>query len=361
MKKDEEYMEEAIKLAQQGFGKVNPNPLVGAIVVKDDKIIGRGWHKNFGGAHAEVWALDEAAENAKGATIYVTLEPCSHHGKTPPCAEKIVKSGIKRCIIACVDPNPLVAGKGIDILKNAGIEVEVGILEKEAKEINKIFFKYITKKEPYLFLKCGITLDGKLATRSGKSKWITNDLARERVQYLRTKYMGIMVGINTILADNPSLDSRMENARNPYRIVVDPKLETPIDAKFLHFDDKKAIIVTSTKNKTAEKIKVLKEIGTNFIFLDGEIFEMKTILKEIGKLGVDSILLEGGGGLISSAFKENIIDGGEIFIAPKIIGDNSAISFLNGFNFDSIDEVFKLPNPKFNIYGDNISVEFEMI
>lgn len=362
---DEKYMSIAIELAKRGIGAVNPNPLVGAVVVKDNKIIGEGWHKKFGGPHAEVWALNEAGESAKGATIYVTLEPCSHQGKTPPCAKRIVESGIKRCVIANFDSNPLVSGKGIEILKNAGIEVEVGVLEKEAKEINKVFFKYIENKIPYLFLKCGITLDGKIATRSGKSKWITNEIAREKVQFLRTKFMAIMVGINTVLKDNPSLDSRLDEEkseiekRNPFRVVIDPNLESPIGAKFLNFNDGKAVIVTSNDNKNSKKIKEYEELGARFIFLEGKIFKMEDILKELGKLEIDSVLLEGGSGLISTAFKENLIDAGEIFIAPKIIGDNSAIPFINGFNFESMEEIFKLPNPKFNIYGDNISVEFE--
>jgi len=346
---DEKYMARAIELAKRGTGGVNPNPLVGAVIVKDGKIIGEGWHKKFGGPHAEVWALNEAGENAKGATIYVTLEPCSHQGKTPPCAKRIIEAGIKKCVVACIDPNPLVAGKGIKIMEDAGIEVELGVL-------NKI---------PYLFLKCGITLDGKIATRSGKSKWITNEIAREKVQFLRTKFMAIMVGINTVLKDNPSLDSRLDEEkfgiekRNPFRVVIDPNLESPIEAKFLNFNDGKAIIITSNDNRGLEKIEKYRNLGTRFIFLEGKIFKMKDILKELGKLEIDSVLLEGGSGLISTAFKENIIDAGEIFIAPKIIGDNSAIPFINGFNFDNMEEVFKLPNPKFNIYGDNISIEFK--
>lgn len=270
---DEKYMARAIELAKRGTGSVNPNPLVGAVVVKDGKIIGEGWHKKYGGPHAEVWALNEAGENAKGATIYVTLEPCSHQGKTPPCAKRIVEAGIKRCVVACIDPNPLVASKGIKIIEDAGIEVKLGILEKEAKDVNKIFLKYIENKIPYLFLKCGITLDGKIATRSGKSKWITNEIAREKVQFLRTKFMAIMVGINTVLKDNPSLDSRLDEKkfgiekRNPFRVVIDPNLESPIEAKFLNFNDGKAIIITSNDNRELEKIKEYKNLGTRFIFL----------------------------------------------------------------------------------------------
>lgn len=177
---DTEYMKLALELAKKGFAKVNPNPMVGAVVVKDGKIVGRGWHKFYGGPHAEVYALDEAGEEAKGATIYVSLEPCSHFGKTPPCCEKILKSGIKKCVIACLDPNPLVAGKGIERLKSAGIEVEVGLLEEEAKKLNRVFFKFITQKKAYLFLKCAITLDGKIATRAYDSKWISNEAARKK-------------------------------------------------------------------------------------------------------------------------------------------------------------------------------------
>lgn len=355
---EEKFMARAIELAKLGIGKVNPNPLVGAVVIKDGEIVGEGWHKEFGGSHAEVFALNEAGEKAEGATIYVTLEPCSHYGKTPPCAKKIVESKIKRCVIANIDPNPLVSGKGIKILKDAGIEVQVGLLEREASELNRVFFKYMTEKKAYLFLKCGITLDGKLATRTGKSKWITNDLAREKVQALRTKYTGIMVGINTVLADNPSLDSRIENGRNPYRIVVDPNLKIPVDSKLLHFSDGKSIIITTKNNEKNNKIEELENLGTRFIYLEDKNFKIDDILKKLAEHNIDSILLEGGSKLISAAFKENAIDGGEIFIAPKIIGDEEATSFVSGFDFETIDEVFKLPNPKFNIYGDNISVEF---
>ncbi|MBQ3437593.1 MAG: bifunctional diaminohydroxyphosphoribosylaminopyrimidine deaminase/5-amino-6-(5-phosphoribosylamino)uracil reductase RibD, partial [Fusobacterium sp.] len=242
-------MAKAMELAKLGFGKVNPNPLVGAVVVKDNKIVGEGWHKEYGGPHAEVHALDMAGKNAEGATIYVTLEPCSHYGKTPPCAKKIIDSGIKKCIVATLDPNPLVAGKGIKLLEEAGVEVEVGLLEAEAKILNRVFFKYISTNTPYLFLKCGITLDGKIASRTGNSKWITNEIAREKVQKLRTKYMSIMVGINTVLEDNPSLDSRCENSRNPFRIVIDPFLKIKEHAKLLNFKDNKAIIITSENNK----------------------------------------------------------------------------------------------------------------
>lgn len=357
---NKKYMLKALELAKLGEGKVDPNPLVGAVLVKNEKIIGEGWHKKYGEAHAEINALNSAIENPEGATLYVTLEPCSHYGKTPPCVKKIIESKIKKCVIACLDPNPLISGKGIELLKNAGIEIEVGLLEKEAKELNRVFFKYIEEKIPYLFLKCAITLDGKLATRSGNSKWITNSLAREKVQKLRNKYMGIMVGINTVLKDDPSLDARIENGRNPFRIIVDPNLEIFLEAKVLNFKDNKVIVITSSKNKKEKnfKLKELEKLGVKIEFLSEKKFKIKDILRTLSKYNISSVLLEGGGKLISSAFEENIIDGGEIFIAPKIIGDNRAVAFVDGFKFENINEIFQLKNIQFNNYGDNISVEF---
>ena len=301
---DEKYMKIAIELAKKGAGSVNPNPMVGAVVVQNGKIIGTGYHKYFGGPHAEVYALDEASKNSKDlsdATIYVTLEPCSHYGKTPPCAEKIVNLGLKRCVIGSSDPNPKVAGKGIQILKNAGIEVTENVLKTECDAINQVFFKYILTKLPYLFLKCAITLDGKIATKTGNSKWITNQTAREKVQFYRNKFMGIMVGINTVLTDNPSLTARIEN-------------------------------------------------GIKFSF--------KEILEKIGTLGIDSILLEGGQSLISQAFEEDVIDAGEIFIANKILGDTEGKSFIAGFDKKNMNEAIVLKKVKYNIYGENVGMEF---
>ncbi len=358
---DEKYMRRALELAILGEGQVDPNPLVGAVLVKNNKIIGESWHKKYGASHAEVNTINNASESVEGATLYVTLEPCAHFGKTPPCAKKIIESKIKKCVIAVLDPNPLVAGKGIKLLQDAGIEIELGVLEKEAKELNKVFFKFIQENISYLFLKCAITLDGKIATRMGNSKWITNSIAREKVQKLRNKYMGIMVGINTVLKDNPSLTCKLEdnkNKRNPFRIIVDPNLEIFLEAKVLNFEDEKTIIITSEKNRNHKKIKDLEKLRSKIEFLNGEKFQIKEILKSLVKYKINSVLLEGGSKIISSAFEENIIDGGEIFIAPKIIGDKEAISFVDGFNFENIEDIFELNNVKFNNYGDNISVEF---
>lgn len=354
---DEKYMDLALELAEKGRGYVNPNPMVGAVVIKDGEIVGKGWHKFYGGPHAEVYVLDEAGEKAEGATIYVTLEPCSHFGKTPPCAEKIKKMKIKKCVIACLDPNPIVAGRGKKILEEAGIEVVVGVREKEAKELNKVFMKYITEKNPYLFLKCAITLDGKIATNERDSKWITNEKSREKVQFLRHEYMGIMVGINTLINDNPRLTARIENGVNPFRIVVDPHLRTPLESNFVNMaDDNKSIIVTSKENEKNDKITELENKNVKIIYMEGFNFSVHEILKKIGELKIDSVLLEGGSYLISKAFKENRIDGGEIFIAPKILG--GGLPFIDGFDFKEIKDCFHLENVKFNVYDDNISVEF---
>ena len=366
---NEKYMRMAIELAKKGAGGVNPNPMVGAVVVKNGEVIGRGYHKFFGGPHAEVYALEEAGEKAEGATIYVTLEPCSHYGKTPPCAKKIIDMGIKKCFIGSSDPNPKVAGKGVAMLKEAGIEVVENVLKEECDKVNQVFFKYIKTKIPYLFVKCGITLDGKIALSNGISKWITNSIAREKVQYYRNKFMGIMVGINTVLTDNPSLTARIENGVNPFRIIVDPNLQIDENCKVVkNNEDEKTMIITSQKNLFTEDTenteiqikqkRLSEENKVKFIFIDGEKFSFKEMLEEIGKTGIDSILLEGGETLISLAFEENVIDGGEIFIANKILGDSRAKPFISGFVREKMEEAVQLTNVRNNIYGENVGMEF---
>ena len=366
---NEKYMRMAIELSKKGAGAVNPNPMVGAVVVKNEEVIGEGYHKFFGGPHAEVYALEDAGKEAEGAAIYVTLEPCSHYGKTPPCAKKIIDMGIKKCFIGSSDPNPKVAGKGVAMLKEAGIEVVENVLKEECDEINQVFFKYIKTKIPYLFVKCGITLDGKIALSNGISKWITNSIAREKVQFYRNKFMGIMVGINTVLTDNPSLTARIENGVNPFRIIVDPHLKIDQNYKIVeNNEDEKTVIITSQKNLFDEDAenneiqlkqeRLCKENKVKFIFIEGEKFSFQKMLEEIGKIGIDSVLLEGGETLISLAFEENVIDGGEIFIANKILGDSSAKPFISGFVREKMDEAVQLTNVRNNIYGENVGMEF---
>ena len=363
---NEKYMKIAIEEAKKGIGGVNPNPLVGAVIVKNNKIIGKGYHKYYGENHAEINALEIAGDEADGATIYVTLEPCAHFGKTPPCALELVKRGIKKCVIGSLDSHSKVDGKGVEILKKAGIEVVTKVLEKECIELNQVFFKYINTKLPYVFVKVAITMDGKIALKNGKSKWITNEKSRAKGHYYRNKFMGIMVGINTVLLDDPRLTIYLENnveiKRNPIRIVIDPNLK--INEKFnivKNNEDGKTLIVTDLENQNTEKqIFLEKNYNTKFLYLEKKEnkFLLTDILKKLGEINIDSVLIEGGESLISQAFKEKIVDAGEIFISNKIVGDSEAKSFISRFNLDEMKDAIELQNIQYNIYDNNIGVEF---
>ena len=349
------FMKEAIKQAKNGVGFVNPNPLVGSIIVKNSKIIGTGYHKKFGNSHAEINALKQAGKKSENATIYITLEPCFHHGKTPPCVDVIISAGITRCVIASKDPNPKVNGKSIKKLRENGVEVDVSVCKEEAKEIIKPFFKFIRTKLPFVYLKLGITLDGKIATASYNSKWITNTSARHHSHQLRSKYMSLLVGANTIIKDNPSLTCRIKGKNNPYRIILDGNLKIPKTSKVLkNNEDKKTIIITSKDNK-----KKSINYNANFIFLKGKKFSFKEILVALGKLNIDSILVEGGNKIISQAFKENIIDEGDIIVAPKIIGDSKAVSFVSGFSTNLIKDSIYLKNLEIKKIGNNVCFHFK--
>ncbi|ACQ55092.1 bifunctional diaminohydroxyphosphoribosylaminopyrimidine deaminase/5-amino-6-(5-phosphoribosylamino)uracil reductase RibD [Clostridium botulinum] len=355
------YMEKTLKLAERGEGKVNPNPKVGAIVVKNNKIIGEGYHKYFGGPHAEVYALREAGEKAKGATIYVTLEPCSHYGKTPPCAEYIVKMGISKAIIAMKDPNPLVEGRGIDILKQNGIEVVTEIMEKESKKLNEVFIKYITKKKPFVVLKTASTLDGKIATRTGESKWITGEEARHKVQQIRNDLSGIMVGIDTVIKDDPLLTTRIEGGRSPKAIIVDSNLRIPLESKILETLSKRAIyIATTKKHKNPSKKNALENLGAKVLEFEenqeGKV-PLNKLMEYLGTEGVDSILLEGGSTLNFSALKEGIVDKIMCFIAPKIMGGQDSKTMIGGTGIESLKDIFNLQNLKFEKIGQDILIE----
>lgn len=363
---NEKYMKIAIEEAKKGIGGVNPNPLVGAVIVKNNKIIGKGYHKYYGENHAEINALEIAGDEADGATIYVTLEPCAHFGKTPPCALELVKRGIKKCVIGSLDSHSKVDGKGVEILKKAGIEVVTKVLEKECIELNQVFFKYINTKLPYVFIKVAITMDGKIALKNGKSKWITNEKSRAKGHYYRNKFMGIMVGINTVLLDDPSLTIYLENnveiKRNPIRIVIDPNLKINENFNIVkNNEDGKTLIVTELKNKNTEKqIFLEKNYNTKFLYLEKkeDKFSLEDILKKLGEINIDSVLIEGGESLISQAFKEKIVDAGEIFISNKIVGDSEAKSFISRFNLDEMKDAIELQNIQYNIYDNNIGVEF---
>lgn len=355
----EKYMKRALELAKLGEGRVNPNPLVGAVIVKDGRIIGEGYHKAFGGPHAEVNAFSNALEDVTGAHMYVTLEPCSHYGKTPPCAKAIVEKRIKKVTIAMKDPNPMVSGNGIDILRKNGIEVEVGVMEEEAKALNEIFIKYITTKLPFCILKTASTLDGKISTFTGDSKWITGEKSREYVHQIRNKISSIMVGIETVIKDNPSLTTRIKEkkGRNPIRIIIDSKGRIPLDAKLL-YEEGSTIIVT-TQKASEEKLIKLKELGVEIIKtpLKNERVDLVYLMKELGERKIDSILLEGGGTLSYSALKEGIVDKVMTFIAPKIIGGRDSKTPVEGDGIEFMKDAINLKSIEVQRFDEDILIQ----
>ena len=337
---DQRYMARALELAKLGEGSTSPNPMVGAVVVKDGKIVGEGYHQKYGGPHAEVFALKAAGEKAIGADIYVSLEPCSHYGKTPPCAQKLINTGIKRAVIAMVDPNPEVAGRGIEMLREAGIEVELGLLKEEAQNLNEIFLKYIKSDYPFVYLKKAQTLDGYIASSSGDSKWITNSAARLEGHKLRHRADAIMVGIGTVIADDPSLTARLEskNGIDPIRIILDPLLEIPLTAKIINQKSTaKTLIITSDNlNNSAAQIKkekLLKKKQVEILTFETDntnYFNLKKLLIELRERKISSVLVEGGAKLSHTFLKENLVDKFYYFIAPKIYGGSDGIASFCG-------------------------------
>lgn len=356
-----EYMRRALELAKGGIGYTSPNPLVGAVIVKEGRIIGEGYHEAYGGKHAEVNAFLSATESAEGGTMYVTLEPCSHYGKTPPCANLIVEKGIKKVIIGLEDPNPLVAGKGIKILEEAGIEVVTGVLKEEGKKLNEIFIKYITTNIPFVIMKTAMTLDGKIATRTNASKWITGELSRKHVHELRHKVAGIIVGIGTVLADDPSLTTRLEDrmGKDPIRIIVDSSGRIPLGSKVLNLKSHTETIVAVTNKVANEKIKGLQKKGARVIVTPSKKgrVDLNFLMKELGQRNIDSILLEGGSELNYSALEEGIVDKVNAFIAPKIIGGNTAKTPVGGQGKAYMNEAINLEHTDIHIFGQDIMIE----
>lgn len=337
------FMREALRIAKNAEGRTSPNPLVGAVIVQNGKIIAEGWHRKAGTPHAEVHALNMAGELAKNSTMYVTLEPCSHFGRTPPCANKIVESGVKKVFVAMKDPNPKVAGRGIEILKSAGIDVEVGILEDEARKLNEIFLKWITKKIPFVTAKFACSLDGKISTVGGESQWISCEESQKFSHHLRDINDAIMVGVGTVLADNPSLTTRLVDGKNPVRVIVDSLARMPIDSKII-CDGQAKTILSVTKNAPREKISALKSCGVEIIETDGEKVDLNFLLKKLGEREITSILVEGGGTLHFSMLKENLVDKIFAFIAPKILGGKNALTAVEGAGFEKLSDAIRLKN-----------------
>lgn len=356
---DEKYMKLALELALKGEGRVSPNPMVGAVIVKNNKIIGKGYHGFYGGPHAEVNAITNASESVEGSTIYVTLEPCCHYGKTPPCVNLIMEKKIKKVIIACLDPNPLVAGKGVKILEDNGIEVVSGILEKECSDANEIFMKYIVHKKPFVIMKSAMTLDGKIATYSGDSKWITSEESRLEVHKLRNKVSAIMVGIGTVLVDNPSLTCRIEGGKSPTRIIIDSSLRIPMDSNVLHIKDNTKTIIITTEKGDKKKIEELKKLGVDIIItpLKNHRVDLSALMEILGDMKIDSILLEGGSTLNYSALNEGIVDKIQFYIAPKIVGGESSKTPVGGEGKKYISDGYQINNLKVRTIGSDTIIE----
>lgn len=360
---DKTYMLRAIELAKKGIGAVNPNPLVGAVIVKDGRIIGEGYHKKYAGLHAEREAFASLTEDCAGADMYVTLEPCCHFGKQPPCTHAIVEHKIKRVYVGSDDPNSLVAGKGIQYLKEQGIEVITGVLKEECDRLNPVFFHYITKKQPYIVMKYAMTMDGKIATKTGKSNWISNEGSRQRVQAFRNELMGIMVGIGTVLADDPMLTCRMEDGRNPIRIICDSNLRIPLDSKLVESAGAiPLVIATLEKMKTdkSEKIAELREKGVRLLFLpdqDGSI-DLKALMIALGEMKIDGILLEGGGTLNDSMIRMNLVDEIRLFLAPKLFGGSEAKTPVEGLGIEEVKDAEEFMIHETERIGNDIYVRY---
>lgn len=343
---DQIYMRRALDLAALALGRTSPNPVVGAVVVKDGQIIGEGYHQKAGTPHAEVHALRQAGDRAAGATVYVSLEPCSHFGKTPPCADALIAAGVKKVVIACLDPNPQVAGRGMQKLIAAGIETELGILEAEARQLNEAFIKYIQTGRPFVAIKTAMTLDGKIASKTGDSRWITSPDARTYVHQLRNTYDAIMVGIGTVLHDDPLLNTRLEadNIRDPVRVIIDSKLDLPLDSKIARSSQEQRSIVFCSAGADDNKQDCLEEYGLKIIRLESdEIFlPLEKVLEHLGSIGISSLLVEGGGQINASLLEQHLVDKVYSFIAPKIIGGSEAPSPVGGQGLNLMSEAWEL-------------------
>ena len=359
---DTQYMRMAIELALKGMGRVNPNPLVGAVIVKDGAVIGQGYHQQYGSPHAERNALAACTESPARATVYVTLEPCCHHGKNPPCTEALIQAGVSRVVVGSADPNPLVAGKGIAQLRAAGIQVEEGFLKDECNQLNFIFFHYITTGRPYVALKYAMSADGKIACHNGQSRWITGEQARHHVHLLRNRYAAIMVGVETVLADDPELTCRLENGHNPLRIVCDSQLRTPPSAKLVATASKVPTVI-ATCVPDASRHQPYLDSGCQVWALpekDGRV-NLEALLVRLGEQKIDSLLVEGGGQLNWSLLEGGLVQRVYTYIAPKILGGATAKSPVSGQGVDNPQQAFSLRLLSTQQLGADLLLESEII
>ncbi|QJD82362.1 bifunctional diaminohydroxyphosphoribosylaminopyrimidine deaminase/5-amino-6-(5-phosphoribosylamino)uracil reductase RibD [Cohnella herbarum] len=350
---DEFYMQLALNLAGGASGQTGVNPVVGCVVVKDGRIVGMGAHLKRGEGHAEVLALNMAGEQAKGATAYVTLEPCSHHGKTPPCCDRLIFEGVARVVVASIDPNPVVAGSGIRRLRDAGIQVEVGVLEAQAVQLNEAFNKFIVTGLPFVTLKTALSLDGRIATRTGHSRWITGAESREAVHTLRHRHNGIMVGAGTVLADDPELTTRLGvPALHPTRIIVDSKLRVPLEARILN--EAAPTIVLTTEQANEDKAGLLREKGAEVWRCGtGERVDLTQAMSKLGGHGIGSILLEGGGVLNGAMLEAGLVDKLMLFYAPILVGGTGAPSAFEYTGPEEMSAALRLKRVTMQAFGDD--------
>ncbi|MDD2509736.1 MAG: bifunctional diaminohydroxyphosphoribosylaminopyrimidine deaminase/5-amino-6-(5-phosphoribosylamino)uracil reductase RibD [Syntrophomonas sp.] len=358
---DQRFMQRALELAARARGRTSPNPLVGAVLVKDGQIQGEGYHQKAGSPHAEIHALNAAGpERAKGASIYVSLEPCSHYGRTPPCALALVEAGIAEVVMATLDPNPQVSGRGLHILREAGIKTRVGVLADEARKLNEFFFKYIQSGRPFVSLKLAMTLDGKIATSTGDSRWITGAASREYVHHLRNTYDGIMLGIGTVLKDDPRLNTRLEleGKRDPVRIIIDGRLELPLNSVIALTSHQQRTIIFAAEDSDQEKAKALRDCGLEIIKVGGkaDCLDLKEVLDILGKMEILSLLLEGGAEINSNMIENKLVDKLYWFIAPKIIGGRSAPSPLGGEGIKTMNQALKLNSIETRYFEEDILI-----
>ena len=358
---DSEYMRLALQLAQKGAGRVNPNPMVGAVIVKDGAVIGQGYHQQYGGLHAERNALAACTTSPQGATLYVTLEPCCHYGKTPPCTEAILEHGIHRVVIGSDDPNPLVAGKGIEILRSHGVEVTTHVLQEECDKLNEVFFHFIQTKTPYVVMKYAKTLDGKIATKTGASQWITGETARHRVHEDRNRYAAIMAGVGTVLADDPQLTCRIEGGRNPIRIICDTHLRTPLTAQVVTTTASAPTILATAEADLARHQPYL-EAGCQVVVVPERAghLDLNALMVQLAAQNIDSILLEGGGTLNWTALQSGIVQKVQAYLAPKLFGGNGKNPVM-GVGVALPDQAFHLTSPTVTRLGEDLLLESEVI
>lgn len=357
---DKDYMKMALELAARARGRTSPNPMVGAVLVKEDRVIGQGYHVRAGEPHAEVLALAEAGDEARGATLYVTLEPCCHHGRTGPCAEAVLVAGVSRVVAAMADPNPLVAGGGFRLLREAGVDVITGVMEEEARELNEVFLKHVTTGLPFVVAKAAMSLDGKIATRTGQSKWITGPQARAYGHCLRNWYDAILVGIGTVQADNPSLTTRLPDGtgRDPVRIILDSAANTPPTANVLAGCGQTSVIIATTASAAPEKTAALQQAGAEVLVVnEGPRVDLTVLMKLLGERNITSVLIEGGAEVHGSAFAAKIIDKVVWFIAPKIIGGREAPGPVGGLGIGDLSGAALLERIKISHVGPDICIE----